>query len=353
MAIGGLMNILSSGLRLKLHLFQFLGLSLISAKSFAASPTIPEEYESTGGHSLAFGGSTATAIGGVSSIRANPALLAVEREYAVNGAYHWPTAGRDFYQLGVVDGKTSSLAAGFSYTGAMDDYQGISSKDKTTSNHSNDPKLIDLSKDSPVIRRANLGFSLPIGRIFVGGGGGFVEAKPPVDAVTDPSVDKVKGFTVGFGMASNLTNAIRVGISGENLANRKVQFAAPTFYRAGISYFIKDTASFHFDYRRREAVAIYEGQSPSFSLNDSSDIPQKTLAPENFVNASSSVRLYDLLRLIAAVGHTNSESLSMTQASGGLSLVNQKFDFSYQLLKPDLSSDDIHHALSLGINVAL
>ncbi|MEI6399609.1 MAG: hypothetical protein WCO71_12645 [Pseudomonadota bacterium] len=87
---------------------------------YAGAPAVPEEYESTGGQSLAFGGSVATGLGGASAIRANPALMALEKEYSINGAYHWPTAGRDFYQVGVVDGKTSPIAAGFTYTGAQD-----------------------------------------------------------------------------------------------------------------------------------------------------------------------------------------------------------------------------------------
>lgn len=326
-----------------------LGLSLLfCVGAEAATPAVPEEYESTGGQSLAFGGSVVSGIAGASAIRANPALLAVEKEYTVNGSYHWPTAGRDYYQLGVVDGKTSSVAAGFTYTGAMDNYQGISSS-KLQQSPSSSP---GLSKDTPIQRRAGLAFALPLGKLFVGAGASYVEARPPAESLTEEDSAKVKAFTTGFGLAGYLTPALRFGISAENLANRKIQYAAPTFYRAGASYFFGEVASVHLDYRRREAVSLYEGLAPSFTMASESSANSATGA-ESLLNASASVKVYDLLRLVAATGQTRSEGHSATRIAGGLALVNRKFNFSYQALRPDLTAEAVHHALSLGLDVAM
>lgn len=313
-----------------------------------ANPAIPEEYETTGGQSLAFGGSVASGFGGVSAVRSNPALLAMDKEYAVSGSYHWPAAGRDFYQLGIVDSKTSSIAAGFSYTGAMEDYQGVATGSQVTT-----PGVMDLSKDSPVVRRASLAFAVPVGRFFAGVGGALVEAQSPAETLTEDGSQKIKGFTLGFGLAAQLSSSLRLGVSAENLANRKVRFAAPTFYRAAASYSFADVASINIDWRRRENIDLYEGVAPALFTANATPAETKSVKPENFMNVSTSVKVYDLLRLIAATGQLRSETQTTTRIAGGLALVNGNFNFSYQALKPDALKDSVHHSLALALDVAI
>ena len=332
-----------------------LGLVFLTAISgqniYASDVPVPEEYGATGGNSLAFGGSVASAMGGVSAVRANPSLLALEKEYAVHAAYHWPSAGRDFYQLGVVDGKTSSVAAGFTYTGALDNYQGIASKNPSETSSPN--SVGKVSKDSPIVRRAAAAFAMPIGKVYAGVEGGFVEARNPTDTLFEEGAARIKGFTLGFGLAAHLSQAFRIGVSAENLANKKVQFAAPTYYRAASSYFFGDTASIHIDYRRREAITMYEGQTPSLTFVDDGNPPTTVVQAENFANASTSIKIYDLLRVIGAVGQTKSQDSAATQVAGGLSLINEKFNFSYQVLRPNLAKESVHHALSFGLEMAM
>jgi hypothetical protein len=327
-----------------------LMVALWALSSVVVMAAVPEEYQSTGGHSLAFGGSVASGMGGASAIRANPALLSLEKEYTVSGAYHWPVAGRDFYQLGVVDGKTSAVAAGFSYTGALDHYQGIEATSESSDREQQ--SQLDLSQDTPVIRRASLAFALPIGQIYAGFGGSYVEARPPAETFSEDTVQKIKGFTIGAGLAAHLSPALRIGMSAENLANRKVQYAAPTFYRAGVSYFFGDLASFHGDFRRRQGVAIYEGKASSLSL-DTNSKDDLSVTSEDLFNLSASVKLYDLLRCVASVGQVKDGVDSRQQVAGGLSLVNQKFSFSYQLMRPNIALETVHHALALGLEVAM
>lgn len=318
---------------------------------YGADVAVPEEYGATGGNSLAFGGSVASGVCGASSVRANPALLALEKEYSVNAEYHWPSAGRDFYQVGVVDGKTSSVAAGFTYTGAFDNYQGVASRGAAESPSAS--RLGQMSKDSPIIKRAAAAIAMPIGKVYAGIEGGYVEARNPADTLFEGGAATIKGFTLGLGLAAHFSQAFRVGISAENLANKKVQFAAPTYFRVASSYFFGATASVHLDYRRRESVTLYEGSSPTFTLAGDSRPPAKVVHAENFVNVSSSVKIYDLLRLIAAAGQNRGENHSATQVAGGLSLINEKFNFSYQVLQPNVAAASVHHVVSLGIEMAM
>lgn len=320
----------------------------LSLQSRAGTIKVPEEYESTGGHSLAFGGSVATGLSGVSAVRSNPALLGLEREYSVSGAYHWPVAGRDFYQLGVVDGKTSAVAAGVSYTSSLDHYQGITD---TKTDETSGSQVTKLSADSPITRRANLAFAIPVGRLFLGAAGGYIEARPPAESLLPEDSKPLKSFTLGFGAAAHLTPSLRLGISAENLANKKIQYAAPTFYRAGASYFFGDVATLNLDYRRREAVSVYEGATPSIALAGTS--AEAAGGPENLIVGSAAVKIYDLLRLIASVGQQKSNGYSATRLGGGISLVNQQFNFSYQVLRSDISSDLLHHAIALGLEISM
>lgn len=313
--------------------------------AMAATPAVPEEYETTGGHSLAFGGSVATAIGGMSAIRSNPALLALEKEYSLNGNYHWPSSGRDFYQLGVIDGKTSPLAAGVMYTGAMDNYQGV--VDQT-----NEESTLRLSKDSPMVRRASAALAAPLGRMYLGFSAGYTEARPPSETFVDNRVKNTKGFTVGFGLAAHVTPEIRLGFSAENLANKKVNYVAPTFYRAGASYFVGDVISLHLDFRRREGVSMYEGQLPAFALEQEGQ-KMNANSDETLVSVSSSVKVYDLLRFVVSSGQTRVGDDAKTRFGGGFSLINKNFNFSYQTLKYDVSSSATQQSLALGLDVAI
>jgi hypothetical protein len=321
--------------------------------SFAAKNNradVPEEYETVGGHALAFGGSVVTAIGGVSAIRCNPAMLALEKEYSLNGSYNWPSAGRDFYQLGIIDGKTSPIAAGFSYSSAMDQYQGVSTG-APSSGQTNEQNL-NLTADTPAVRRASLAVAMPVGRMYLGFGSSYVEAKPPGEAFVDSATKSVKGFTMGFGAVAHVTPQIRLGLSAENLANRKLAYVAPTFYRAGASYFLGDFISLHLDYRKREAVDIYEGRKPAFAISTDDQAAGGT-SGDNLINISSSIKVYDLLRLVTSAGQNQSSTSSSFRAAAGVSLINQNFNFSYQVLRADLVRESVHHAVSLGVDVSI
>ena len=74
---------------------------------------------------------------------------------------------------------------------------------------------------------------------------------------------------------------------------------------------------------------------------------------ENLLIGSAVVKVYDLLRLIGSVGQEVRGKESLTRLAGGVSLVNQQFNFSYQVMRPDVKSESAHHAVALGLEIAM
>ena len=159
---------------------------------------VPDEYESTGGHIGGFSNGGVAAVGGVTAVRANPAMLSEDKEYTVSMGYHWPSGGREFYQAGVVDSKTSPVAAGVSYTGFNDEYD-----------YSQDSS-VEVESDSPIMKRAALAMSQSFGAFSAGLGGGYVEAHPlrGTESFVDDE-ESIKGYTLNFGMAGYLGKQLR------------------------------------------------------------------------------------------------------------------------------------------------
>ena len=202
-----------------LSLYLFLGPCLF-AKALKRDFRIPDEYEAVGGNALGFANTASVAFSDVSSVRSNPGMLALESQYSVSAGYHWPTEGRDFYQAGVVDTKTSTVAAGFSFTGFQDDL---------------DRGSYDFSeRDALTEKRLALAVAYPLKFLSVGFGGQYVRG-----AVWDDGefVTK-KGPTLNLGAVGLLTKTIRIGASAENLNNRKVEALSPRVFRGGIAWLI-------------------------------------------------------------------------------------------------------------------
>ena len=318
---------------------------LISADSCLAassnSQTIPEEYLSTGEQSTALANGGSLSSGGYGAVRANPAMLAAEKQYTVGGGYHWPSKGREYYQGGIVDAKTASIAAGFSYTSSLNNYEGAWAKDGSV-----------MTEDTPVRRRANVGLGQSFKTFSLGLGGGFIEAADPTKTFSEDS-DRVKGFTLGGGAVIGIAANLRAGLSVENLANKKIAFAAPTIYRAGLVWGAVKDFSVFLDLRSREAVPSYDGLPPAIGLFKAEENSSKAVEAEKGFALGGLVRIYDLLRVSAATGMSVQGSRNATTAAGGLALVNKAFTFAYGAQRPDLRDISVHHSLSLALDVAL
>ncbi len=297
---------------------------------------IPDEYRAGGGYSIGLSHAAMVADNGVAAVVLNPAMIALVRDYRVSLGYSWPATGRGFYQIGVVDGQTAKIAAGVLYTGFHEKFDGHG--------------FLHTELDSPVKRRGNVALSGMLGKIALGISGQYVEGfqfsedvhgLPALTSSThryaSTAHDKRMGITVGLGAAIALTPTLRFGAAVNNLANRKVRDFAPRTIRVGAAWLVapRGDIAVHLDYRARERVALFEREQST---------------PERLAIASCAVRVYDVVRVLAAYGQ------SLTDTSGelaaGLMLTDDRISFSYGFRRP-WPRNTISQAVSLALTVAI
>lgn len=318
-----------------------LGLSILWAATVTCAG-VPDEFESAGGHSLGLGNGGSSAVSGQGSVRNNPAMLSLEKQYSISGAYHWPSQGREFYQVGAVDSKTSPVAAGIGYTSSLLRYG--------TDPEAEDQEVIDPKGeqlfDSPIDYRFSLALSRSYSRLAVGMAGHYVEGYTKSESgeyITS------KGATIGLGIAGLLTKELRFGLSVENLANDGVRDLAPRFIRGGLAYTLfGGNFTTHLDYVYRDRVTqelLQQDDAEQFVDVEFAD-------SEQMLTISSSARIQNLLRVLLSYGQDFS-SANRRMLSGGLALVNQSYSMSYLVSRPYLGSSKIHHAINLTLHVAI
>ncbi|MDD9951901.1 MAG: hypothetical protein OXT67_10100 [Zetaproteobacteria bacterium] len=327
-----------------------LSLSCCASLSWAR---VPDEVESQGGHALGFGNAGAVASSGISSVRANPAMLAVEKQYTVHAGYHWPSSGRDFYQLGVVDSKTSPVAAGVSYTEGVASFstQGLPGAPSSAEQE-------QILLDSPIERRASLGFAMPLEYFALGIGGEFVEGFPPVAFERWQGLEEVpkqRGIGVHLGAAGLVTKMIRFGVSAENLNQSTMMDLAPTVYRGSVAVILMGgSVTLHVDVHRRERVAQeleYQRQQIALATAEAPYQGPDMSRPEDMATGSFSVRMYDMFMLLGGYAHELHGEHPRRSLSGGLALVNQMVSLSYMASRPYLADAKSHHAVNLAIQM--
>ncbi len=313
-----------------LSLLSCLYSSTLFSKDSEPPGRIPDELESVAGPLLGFSYGGTSAVSGLSSVRSNPAMLIFERKYEVSGSYNWPTYGRDFYQVGVTDSKTASFAAGFLYSSFRERY-------KIPSELPEKNERRQAFYDSPIKNRLSFALAQPFSNFSAGLGVQIVNS-----AV---STQNKRGVTLGGGLAGLLTPQLRFGLSVENLANKGVVDIAPTAYRAGLAYVMSNNnLTFHLDYRQRQRV------SQELSAFEKTVPGNPSYSPfEKMVIASSSIRIQDLLRLLAGYGVEIGGTRNTL--SGGIALVNKNFALSYLIGKSYLKDSAFHQAVNLEIQL--
>jgi hypothetical protein len=275
------------------------------------------------------------ALGGPSAVRANPAMIALERTYTVSAGYHWPTEGREFYQAGVVDSVTSSIAAGAGYVGFEDSFV--------------NEDLEDQIYDSRVDRRASVAVAKIINKLSFGVSAHFLSGHEFDPEENRRELSQVSGATAGVGLAGLLTESLRVGVSAENLANKKVKPFAPQIIRAGAAYItFSGNMTLHLDYREREEFE----QSPLLGEAEAPEQEQEEEGPERMMFASTSVKVYDLIRLLGSYGWSVSES-DRRSLGYGISLVHEVFSISYNISQPYLKSSKTHNSVNVNLIMAM
>lgn len=291
---------------------------------------VPDEIEREGGPHSSFSHGGAAAAPTVGSIRSSPGMLAFEKRYEFSGSYIWPSLGRDFYQLGVLDSKTSSVGAGFLYTGFRTGYKAV--EDLT-----NRKEQEHAYYDSPLKRRMSLALAKTIANLGVGMNVQMVESG-------GGSGEKKSGITLGLGFAGLLLKKLRFALSVENLANKDIRNMAPLTYRGGLAYLINRDVTLHLDYRQRQRV-----DSELKAFNDSRSGNYDSF--ERMVILSSSIRVQNLLRVL--VGYGMEPGGKRKTVSGGLAVVNDKATLSYLVYKPYMSKSEIQHAIHLDLRLAI
>ncbi|MBP6218190.1 MAG: hypothetical protein KA436_06365 [Oligoflexales bacterium] len=328
---------------MKKFVFSFFYLSLCSmAAASALNSTkgrIPDEYESDGGVVLGSGMGGVAAANDQGSVRANPAMMVFDKVYKISAGYHWPSVGREYYQAGVIDSKTSSIAAGLTYTSALDEFKKPGVSETAEQRFQN-------YYDSPLKKRVSLALAQPVNNFALGVGGQFIE--------TIENEERLRGTTLGLGIAGLLNPALRFSLSGENLGNKKIKEYAPQTYRASLAYLIKRAdLSIHLDYKQRERV---NQEKIPFSKVDSEpevDPNASLTAPERMLLGSFHIRLQDLLRVVGSYGHEFGGQ-KRSSLVGGLVIDNNLFSLSFLAGQPYTEEPAlIHQAVNFSMQVSL
>ena len=304
-------------------------------------PHLPDEYETTSGHGLAMNNAGYALNDGFTAVRANPALLSTQKDYTVSAGYHWPTAGRDYYQAGVVDAKTATVAAGVSYTGYTDDFaypvDPVSSKPTGAAFY-----------DSPVTRRANVAVASVFGQFSLGLGATYIEAHPaPGSALQQSGATRVTGFGLNAGIATALSSEWHFGAAIENASSRKLKDYDPRMFKIGTAYSLSPMFTLFLDARQRDRVPEYEEQISLDSPSQSITLSQ----PERLIIGSAVAMLQDYLRLTISYGQSTTDGRRLL--SGGAALISKNFVLSYAASRPYMKIPGAHQAVTFSFEMAI
>lgn len=302
---------------------------------------LPDEFDAYPGYSVGLNNTGVAGAKSISAIRLNPALLPLEKHYRVAADYHWPRSGRDFYQASVVDSQTAKFSAGLIYTGFLQKTEELRGAEQRF--------------DTPVKTRINLGLAKSFGRASLGVLGHYIEGY----SASDGQWKLVKAATFGFGLATQLTANIRLGVSAENLGNDEVKEFAPYIVRAGVSAnFFGGLFQIDSDYMERERVSRFESCEPLF-------VPGQGFV-ECEVQGLSSAELSEAYRsanfaatgLVWGVvrpllGYGVSVNSNQRSFSAGVAYEHQGISLAYQMRQPDHRQKTMHRVISFGMNVRI
>lgn len=295
---------------------------------------VPDEYRTVGGGETALGHSATVANGGVGSVVLNPAMLAIDKDYRLSLGYSWPTSGREFYQVGVVDGRTSKVAAGVLYTGFREDFDA--------------ERFLHEELDTPIRRRGVLALAMAVGKMSLGINGQYLEGYRFLDNVNgllglvdsghsyrSQDHEIIRGISAGLAIAVALSPTLRIGASLNNLANRKIADFAPRTIRAGIAYIATagGEVTVHADYLHRQRVALFD------------------TATTQLATVSCSILVYDVIRILAAYGQSLTDE--QQELSAGLALTSDRLSISYGLRQPLPHAESIQQSVNLAFAVTI
>lgn len=287
--------------------------------------SVPLEFEATGDDALGVSNAGASISHGSAAVHINPALLGLVKDYRANFTYYWPERGREFYQVGVVDGTTAKLVAGAVYTGFSDKYQfGKQAEDL----------------DSPVLRRISVGVAYPFTHFVLGLSGHYVESQKEELLILKP----YKGISLGVGFLAFLTEEIRLGLSYQHFNNAKIKSVTPSTARAGLSWVPKSGfVELFLDYQQRDKNALESLDDALSGISGNSSDHTK----EQMLISGGRVRVYNVLQLGLAYGRALDKS-EREQVSGQVGLAHNEFSFSYAVMRTTKDQEPWHASINLS-----
>lgn len=307
---------------------------------------VPDEFESVGGRGLGLGNSAAAAMTDVGAVRSNPAMMALDKQYVVSAGLHWPSVGRDFWQAGAVDSRTSGVAAGLLYSAGREAY-------KPESEPLSEEDQIRKYYDAPLKYRASGALAQPLGSLAFGVGASYLEGFVPENAErADSKLKLTKGTVYGLGLAGVLASQLYFSASVENLSNTQLRDLAPRIWRGGLSWGgLLSGLSLNLDYRQRERV--YQERMPvTFGMISLAPEGEGLTDDEKLVSASFIMSFQNLVQILGSYGEDLSGTKRRTLA-GGVAFSNQTLSLSWLAARPYLSDEQVHHAIHLSMQVTI
>jgi hypothetical protein len=312
-------------------------LTVATASYGADDVRIPDEFEVTSGLGVATLNSGVGGTDSFTAIAVNPAAVTKPKSYVVHGVYHWPTAGRDYYQLGVVDATMSPVSAGFSYTGSTDEYR-----------YPVDGSADISPYDSPVSRRISLALAQEYESVSVGIGGTYVETKPTFESLAYKQGDqRLTGVGLNIGLLGSVAPGWTVGVSAQNLANKRISDFAPRTFRIGTAYQFSQIFTGNIDVRQRDRVSGFETESVLSGAPNERGMDKA----ERMVIVAGVFQIQDYLKILGSYGSSLTDERS--SLAGGVALSSKNFSLAYTASRPYLKYPAAHQAVTLNIEMAM
>ncbi|MBM4250996.1 MAG: hypothetical protein FJ146_03420 [Deltaproteobacteria bacterium] len=301
---------------------------------------VPDEFEVTSGLGVATLNSGAGGTDSFTAITVNPAALIAPKTYVVHGVYHWPTSGRDYYQLGVVDTTSAPVAAGFSYNSFTEDYQ--------YPKVAEDQRSAEFSYDSPVTRRVSLALAQQFEGISVGIGGTYIDTKPTIDSLFyKQGEQRLTGVGLNMGLLGTISTGWTIGASAQNLASKRVRDFAPRTFRLGTAYQFSQLFAVNVDIRQRDRVDSFEVPANA----GTTATPRGMDKPERLVIVSSTFQVQEYLKILGSYGASLTDDRNAL--AGGISLSSKNFSLAYTASRPYLKLSAAHQAVTLNVEMAM
>lgn len=343
---------------------------------------VSDEIESSG---PLYGGGTGGGRG-LGVLRQNPSRLTATPGYEVYGVFHWPSYGKNFYQLGVIDG-TGPVKAGLLYTAPFrPEFTNPYDKELGSSPEASTDESSLETDDSPSIapprepahafdddvrdrsdgfwgthlrHRFNLGIAHQWGKIHLGINASYLEGW--VRHHRSFKYRQRDGVTFGVGGSTEIFYGVYVGGSVENLGNHSLGDLAPTFYRAGVSWLLAEgIISLHGDYIHRqrvrsEWVEVTEKHSPDDrGWNSFFDHTTKLSDYERTLRLAGEAVVQNLLRITVGYAHEiGPHNLGRQSLAGGLALRSDIYSLSYEIRRPYLKDKSLHQKVQLSLNIKI